>query len=87
MKYPLKLIEWHDAYSGDHKWVALSDLADRAAPLVTYSIGFEIRRDDKHITLAMTVNDEEKVSNLMTIPLAMIVREQTFRYRRTLGEE
>lgn len=86
MKYPLKLIEWEDAYSGDHRWTPAEDLVDEPVALIIQSIGFEVRRTAERLTLAMSLTSDGKVCDLFTIPLVMIRKEQTFR-RRSLKEE
>lgn len=74
-KYPLKLVEWHDAYTGNHSWSRLDELPERPPAHVCTTLGFEISRDEAHVTLAMTIGpedagDERSVLNLQTIPLA-----------------
>lgn len=82
MKYPLKLIEWHDAFNGNHAWCTPESLPDKAALVVVQTLGFEVKRNDESVTLAMSVSDHGRLCDLFTIPLAAIVREQTFRNRR-----
>jgi len=86
MKYSLKLIDWHDAYTGNHAWARLNELPETIPIHLVSTLGFEIARDEKHVTLCMSIGpeeaeDERSVMNLMTIPIGMIVREQTFRRR------
>lgn len=83
MRYPLKLIEWHDAYSGNHSWFDVDELDPVDVPLTAYSLGFEIRRSEHTVTLAQSCNTNGRLCSLITIPLKMIVREQTFRSRLT----
>lgn len=85
-KYPLKLIEWHDAYSGNHTWFNVDQLVVEDKAHIILTMGFEIMRTSNHITLAMSCTDNGQLCDLFTIPLGMIVREQTFR-RRSLSEE
>lgn len=80
-KYPLKLIEWHDAYNGNHSWFKAESLPKEWEPCVVQTIGFEVQRTDTYVRLAMTVTDDDSLCDLFTIPLAVIVREQTFRSR------
>jgi hypothetical protein len=80
MKYPLKLIEWQDSYNGDHDWFSAKDLVCK--PILVQTIGFEVLRTDTHVTLAMSAHDD-RLCDTFTIPLGMIVREQTFRSRLT----
>ena len=84
MKYPLKLIEWHDAFSGDHCWFKAEDLHPEVEPFIVHTLGFEVQRTDKYIVLAMSFTERGHLCDLFTIPLNMVVREQTFR-RRTNG--
>lgn len=81
MSYPLKLIKWHDAYSGNHAWFDAEDLREEDQPYVVLTMGFEVKRTENHVTLAMSHSSNGKLCDLFTIPLAMIVREQTFRRR------
>lgn len=79
---PLKLIEWEDAFNGNHEWVAAEDVDNPVAPLVVTTVGFEIRRDDKRVTLAMSYEqsrDRPKCCDLFTIPVGMIRREKVLR--------
>lgn len=80
-KYPLKLIEWHDAYNDNHAWISIKELPEEPERYLVQTLGFEIRRDDKEVTLAMSVSNNGHVCDLFTVPLAIIVREQTFRNR------
>lgn len=82
MKYPLKLIEWHDAYSGDHTWFPADEIPQEDLPHLVLTLGFEVKRTDSHVTLSMSYCEtNNNLCDLFTIPLGMIVREQTFRRR------
>lgn len=84
MKYPLKLIEWHDSFNGNHSWFKADTMPEEVTPLLVSTIGFEVQRTKTHVTLAMSMHerdDECSLCDLFTIPLAMIVWEQTFRRR------
>lgn len=75
---PLKLIEWEDAFNGDHAWTSLDEL-EPSEPLLIQTVGFEIRRDKARVTLAMShgaSRSPETVCDLFTIPLAMIRSER-----------
>jgi hypothetical protein len=87
MKYPLKLIEWSDAFNGNHDWFIADTLPETIEPFIVQTFGFEVQRTATHVTLAMSFSNRNHLCDLFTIPLAMIVREQTFRVRRTLKEE
>lgn len=80
MKCPLKLIEWHDAYNGNHDWCKLSDTVDTSL-VVVQTLGFEVHRTDTQVTLAMSSASNGLLCDLFTIPLAVVVREQTLRSR------
>ena len=79
---PLKLIEWEDAYNGDHEWIDVDDIALEAEPFVVTTGGFEVRRDKKHVVLAMSYGDSRATAtccDLFTIPLGMIRSEKTLK--------
>lgn len=84
MKYPLKLIEWEDAYSGNHEWFSLKLLPEAVSPLIVTTVGFEIQRNAERVTLAMCLDhneDDLKACDLFTIPVGMIRREKELRAR------
>lgn len=85
MKYPLKLIEWHDAHNGNHSWFDSESLPEKVELYLVQTIGFEVQRNNESVTLAMSVSDRDTLCDLFTIPRAVIVREQTFRNRLTRG--
>lgn len=79
---PLKLIEWEDAYNGNHEWIEAATIPAKVKPLIVTTVGFELRRDKKRVTLAMSYGDsrdEPTCADLFTIPLAMIRRERALR--------
>lgn len=79
---PLKLIEWEDAYNGNHDWIDVESIPDKVEPMVIRTVGFELRRDRERVTLAMSYNDSRDphtCSDLFTIPIAMIRKERTIR--------
>lgn len=79
---PLKLIEWEDAYNGNHDWIDPRTIPEHVEPLLVSTVGFELRRDDKRVTLAMTYGDSREqptCCDLFTIPIAMIRKERTLR--------
>lgn len=77
-KYPLKLIEWRDAYNGNHDWCTPQVLEDKMA-IIAQTMGFEVQRTEDQVVLAMSVSSGGHLCDLFTIPLSIIVREQTFR--------
>lgn len=83
MKYPLKLIEWQDAYNGNHEWFEVDTLPDEIDTHIVQTLGFEVQRSETQVTLAMSVAHNGTLCDLFTIPLAIVVREQTFRSRLT----
>jgi hypothetical protein len=79
---PLKLIEWEDAYNGNHDWIKASSIPDEDEPLLVTTVGFEIRRNAERVTLAMSygaTRDEPTCCDLFTIPVGMIRKERTLR--------
>ena len=79
---PLKLIEWEDAYGGNHSWIDVATIPERVRPLIISTVGFELRRDSERVTLAMSFGgsrDEETCVDLFTIPIGMIRKERTLR--------
>lgn len=85
MTYPLKLIKWRDAYNSNHDWFDATTLPKEVSPFLVQTIGFEVQRTDTYITLAMSVaissDGRKDLCDLFIIPVALVVREQTFRNR------
>jgi hypothetical protein len=82
MKPALKLIEWEDAYNGNHEWLTVESIPQHVEPLIIRTVGFELRRDESRVTLAMSYGDsreEPTCSDLFTIPVGMIRKERTLR--------
>jgi len=82
MKPPLKLIEWEDAYNGNHGWLDVGTIPEKVEPLIVTTVGFELRRDDKRVTLAMSYGDsrdDPTCCDLFTIPIGMIRKERKLR--------
>lgn len=78
----LKLIEWEDAYNGNHGWIDVATIPEAVEPLTITTVGFELRRDRERVTLAMSYGssrDEPSCCDLFTIPLAMIRKERLLR--------
>lgn len=80
MKYPLKLIEWEDAFAGEIVWFNPESLPEQS-PLITTTVGFEIQRTERYITLVQSCNSEGRCGAAISIPLGMIRREKTLRAR------
>lgn len=79
---PLKLIEWEDAFNGDHKWLDVADIPERVDPMTITTVGFELRRDEDRVTLAMSYGasrDKPTCCDLFTIPVATIRKERVLR--------
>lgn len=82
MRPPLKLISWEDAFNGNHSWIEASSIPEHVEPLLITTVGFELRRDEHRVTLAMSYGDsreEPTCCDLFTIPLGMIRRERVLR--------
>lgn len=76
----LKLIEWEDAYNGNHSWFKIDALPDEIEPLIVTTVGFEVQRCANRVTLAMSRREDgEDICDLFTIPTAMIRKERTLR--------
>ncbi len=81
MKPPLKFIEWEDAYNGNHEWCRMGVLKDKS-PLIIRTVGFEVARSKKRVTLAMSYHDdgpEPAICDLFTIPVSCIRKERTLK--------
>jgi hypothetical protein len=79
---PLMLIEWEDAYNGDHDWIDPGQVDLNGPPMLVTTVGFELQRNAERITLAMSLlsfKQDAKVCDLMTIPIGMIRKERRLR--------
>lgn len=79
---PLKLIEWEDAYNGNHGWCDPEGLPAEPPSHIVHTLGFEIRRTPDRVVLAMSWHSDDEggpasVCDLFTIPVGMIRRERT----------
>lgn len=78
----LVLVEWEDAYSGNHEWIDVDTIPENVAPLLIKTVGFVVRRDRQRVTLAMSIgssDDEERddtCCDLFTIPRVLIRSER-----------
>lgn len=70
----LLLIHWYDAVSNHAGWAKRADVEKQQCPVVR-SVGYELKRTKRHLTLASSIMDDE-CSGDLTIPLGMIIREQ-----------
>ena len=68
------LVVWHDAVSDTVGWKKLEHLK-RQQPATVRSVGYEIKRTKRYLTLAASLVDDECDGDV-TIPLGMILREQ-----------
>lgn len=78
----LKLIEWEDAYNGNHDWFKVDSLPEAVEPLIVTTVGFEVQRGDERVVLAMSYGNSREdptCCDLFTIPLAMIRHERVLR--------
>lgn len=79
---PLKLIEWEDAYNGNHSWAKVSTIPEAVEPLIVTTVGFELQRNADRVTLAMSYGDaraDPTFCDLFTIPIGMIRKERTLK--------
>jgi hypothetical protein len=79
---PLKLIEWEDAYNGNHNWIDVATIPEAVEPLIITTVGFELKRNAERVTLAMSCGhsrEEPTCCDLFTIPVAMIRKERVLR--------
>jgi hypothetical protein len=80
---PLKLIEWEDAYNGNHGWRKVSSFGDMAGEAcIMRTVGFELARNEQRVVLSMSIGDIEDdptCCDLFTIPVAMIRKERTLK--------
>lgn len=78
---PLKVIEWEDAYNGNHSWIDPDTIPDKMQPMTITTAGFEVRRCKERVTLAMSWGDDGDPTccDLFTIPVAMIRKERVIR--------
>jgi len=68
---PLVLVEWEDAFNGNHDWFRLDTLPDAVEPLIVQTTGFLVQSNRERITLAQSFSDTS-ACNLWTIPRAMV---------------
>lgn len=70
----LLLVTWWDAVTDQAGWKPIARV-EKQQPLVVRSVGWEIRRTKRHLTLAASIVGEECDGDV-TIPIGMIMREQ-----------
>ncbi len=70
----LLLVTWHDAVSDDSGWKKLSHVK-KQQPATVRSVGWEIRRTRRALTLAASLVDDECDGDV-TIPIGMILSEK-----------
>jgi hypothetical protein len=78
-RFALLLVEWEDAYSGNHDWFKLDTMPDAVDPLVAHTTGFLLREDDERLTLAQSFT-HDSAANLWTIPKGMILNRTHIRW-------
>lgn len=70
----LLLVTWHDAVSSHVGWKKQDDVK-KQQPATVRSVGWELRRTKRALTLAASLVDDECDSDV-TIPLGMILSEK-----------
>lgn len=70
----LLLVIWRDAISNHVGWAKTAEVAKQQCPVVR-SVGFELRRTKRHLTLVSSEMEDE-CSGDLSIPLGMIVNEK-----------
>jgi hypothetical protein len=70
----LLLVTWHDAVSDDSGWKKLAHVK-KQQPATVRSVGWEIRRTTRALTLAASLVDDECDGDV-TIPIGMILSEK-----------
>ena len=70
----LLLVTWHDAVSDNVGWKKLADVR-KQQPATVRSVGWEIRRTKRALTLAASLVDDECDGDV-TIPIGMILSER-----------
>jgi hypothetical protein len=71
-KYPLVVIKWEDAYSGNHDWFKSDTLPEAVEPLICYTTGFIVQSNSERITVAQSFS-HDSLATLWTIPRRMII--------------
>lgn len=71
---PLLLVTWIDAASNHCGWEKLDTIAKQSPPTVR-SVGWLLRRTNRHITLVASIVGDEGSSDV-TIPTGMILSEK-----------
>lgn len=77
-RFPLLLVEWEDAYAGNHDWFKLNTMPEAVQPLVVMTAGFLVREDEDRITLATSFS-HDSAADLWTIPKPMIRKRTQLR--------
>ncbi len=70
----LLLVTWHDAVSDDSGWKKLAKVR-KQQPATVRSVGWEIRRTRRALTLAASLVDDECDGDV-SIPIGMILSEK-----------
>lgn len=76
--FDLVLVEWEDAYSGNHDWFKGNTMPEAVEPLIVATTGFLIQENDERITLAQSFS-HDSLANLWTIPQGMIRKRTKLR--------
>ena len=75
----LLLIEWEDAFNGNHSWFELDSAPTDPEPVLVKTVGFELVRTKERVTLVMSVGDNGNACDAFTIPVGMIRKEMVLR--------
>lgn len=75
-KRPLLLVEWEDAFNGNHVWFDVDSAPTDPEPVIVTTVGFELSRTKKRLTLVMSVADNHTACDAFTIPVGMIRKQR-----------
>lgn len=70
-RLPLVLVEWEDAYSGNHDWFKSDTLPEAVDPLMVMTAGFLVQSNHQRITVAQSFS-HDSMAALWTIPRPMV---------------
>lgn len=77
---PLVLVEWEDAYNGNHSWFELDSMPRSPKPVIVQTVGFEVRSNKRRLTLVSSLQtknrDKQHACDVFVIPAGM-VRKRT----------
>jgi hypothetical protein len=70
----LLMVTWYDAVSDHAGWKDIAKIEKQTPPVVR-SVGWEIKRNKRHVTLAASIVETDCDGDV-TIPMGMIIKEQ-----------